>query len=297
MMKHLTPKTRDITLLSNKEKIQYLLTPKWISYPRAQIILNKMEDLMTYPSVDRMPNLLIVGNTNNGKTALIRHFERKNPAYISKNTEKLILPVLSIQAPPEPDERSFYNKILEKLNAPIVNSEKPDSKQRRIIFLFKELEIKLLIIDEIHHVLSGTAQKQRLFLNVLKYLSNELRISIVCAGILDAYNVIQSDSQLANRFDNKRLDYWINNEEYYQFLVDFEAFLPLKEPSMLIENSIATKILQRSEGLIGEIATILIRSCKLAIESKKEKITHNIIDNIDYTTPSDRKKASRRFVP
>lgn len=295
MMKHLTLRTKEATQLSNEERIDYLLKPKWIPYPRAQTIIKKMEDLMTYPTVDRMPNLLIVGQTNNGKTALIRHFEKNNSAYIRKEDEKLVLPVLLIQAPPEPDERSFYNKILEKLNVPIVNSEKPDSKQRRIIFFFKEMNIKLLIIDEIHHVLSGSAHKQRLFLNVLKYLSNELKVSIVCAGILDAFNVIQSDAQLANRFDNKMLDTWIENEDYYQFLVNFEALLPLKEPSMLIENSIATKILQRSEGLIGEITTILTLSCKLAIETGREKITHGILDSIDYTSPQDRKKSFRRF--
>jgi len=294
-MKHLTTKTREAALLSNEERINYLLKPKWIPYSRAENIIKRMEDLMTYPTVDRMPNLLIVGHTNNGKTALIRHFEKNNAAYIRKEDEKLVLPVLLIQAPPEPDERSFYNKILEKLNVPIVNSEKPDSKQRRIIFFFKELNIKLLIIDEIHHVLSGSAHKQRLFLNVLKYLSNELKVSIVCAGILDAFNVIQSDSQLANRFDNKMLDSWLENEEYYQFLVNFEALLPLKEPSMLIENSMAKKILQRSEGLIGEITTILTQSCKLAIETGREKITHGILDSIDYTSPQDRKKSFRRF--
>lgn len=294
-MKHLTTKTREAALLSNEERINYLLKPKWIPYSRAENIIKRMEDLMTYPTVDRMPNLLIVGHTNNGKTALIRHFEKNNAAYIRKEDEKLVLPVLLIQAPPEPDERSFYNKILEKLNVPIVNSEKPDSKQRRIIFFFKELNIKLLIIDEIHHVLSGSAHKQRLFLNVLKYLSNELKVSIVCAGILDAFNVIQSDSQLANRFDNKMLDSWVENEEYYQFLVNFEALLPLKEPSMLIENSMAKKILQRSEGLIGEITTILTQSCKLAIETGREKITHGVLDSIDYTSPQDRKKSFRRF--
>lgn len=295
MMKHLTPKTKEAALLNNEERIRYLLTPKWIQYPRAEKIIKKMEDLMSYPTIDRMPNLLIVGSTNNGKTALIRHFEKNNSAYIRKDDDKLVVPVLLIQAPPEPDERSFYNKILEKLNVPIISSEKPDSKQRRIIFFFKEMNIKLLIIDEIHHVLSGSAHKQRLFLNVLKYLSNELKVSIVCAGIHDAFNVIQSDAQLANRFDNKILDTWVDNEDFYQLLINFEAFLPLKEPSMLIENSLATKILSRSEGLIGEITTILTLSTKLAIEKGKEKITHQILDSIDYKSPQDRKKSFRRF--
>jgi superfamily II DNA or RNA helicase len=36
----------------------------------------------------------------------------------------------------------------------------------------------MLIVDEIHHLLAGSATRQRQFLNVLKYLGNELKIPI-----------------------------------------------------------------------------------------------------------------------
>ncbi|WP_394350819.1 TniB family NTP-binding protein [Elizabethkingia argenteiflava] len=58
--------------------------------------------------------------------------------------------------------------------------------------LLKELEVKVLIIDEINHVLAGTISKQRLFLNVIKYLSNELNIPLVCSGTKLAFNAIQN---------------------------------------------------------------------------------------------------------
>ncbi|MGG5209228.1 TniB family NTP-binding protein [Chryseobacterium sp. MIQD13] len=294
-MKHLTIKTQAVVLNgTNEDRINYLRTQKWIPYPMANKILTKLEDLRDYPAVDRMPNVLIIGNTNNGKTALINRFYKKNAPYI-RETEynNIIVPVLLVQAPPEPDERSFYNKILDILNAPIINSEKPDNKRRRIISLLKQLEVKLLIIDEIHHVLAGTPTKQRVFLNVLKYLSNELKISIVCAGIQEAFNVIQSDAQLANRFDTMFLEQWKYNEAFHQLLVNYEALLPLRNPSFLTENSIASKIIAMSDGLIGEINTILIRCAELAIKSGVEKINHKILDSIDYVSPENRKKLLR----
>ncbi|NAW50117.1 hypothetical protein GNY06_01505 [Elizabethkingia argentiflava] len=49
-----------------------------------------------------------------------------------------------------------------------------------------------MIIDEINHVLAGTISKQRLFLNVIKYLSNELNIPLVCSGTKLAFNAIQN---------------------------------------------------------------------------------------------------------
>lgn len=295
-MKHLTAKTKEFVLNSSlEEKIIHLRKQKWIPYPLAEKIMDKLDDLKDYPTVDRMPNLLIVGETNNGKSALINRFFKKNNPYIREGEYDIVIaPVLLLQAPAEPDEKSFYNRILEILNAPIIKSENSDIKQRRIISLFKKLEIKLLIIDEIHHVLAGSPNKQRVFLNVLKYLSNELKISIVCVGIRDAFNVIQSDPQLANRFETRILERWKNNEVFLQFLVNYEALLPLENPSYLAENSMASKILAMSDGLIGEINTILIKAAELALKSGINKIDHKILDNIEYVSPDDRKKILRR---
>lgn len=58
-------------------------------------------------------------------------------------------------------------------------------------------------------------------------------------------------------------------EEYLRLLTSFEALLPLKKPSNLVEDRIAMKILSLSEGTIGEISTILKKSAIQAIATKK----------------------------
>jgi Bacterial TniB protein len=55
------------------------------------------------------------------------------------------------------------------------------------------INVKMLIIDEIHHVFAGPLLKQRHFLNVIKYMGNELKIPIAAAGTHDAFNAIQID--------------------------------------------------------------------------------------------------------
>ncbi|MFK7114665.1 TniB family NTP-binding protein [Flavobacterium oreochromis] len=290
-MKHLHNRTREIiTNSTDEERILSIKNVKWIGYSQASAIIGRFKELLNYPVNHRMPNILLVGDSNNGKTALLNKFIKSNQSYVEDETCKLIVPTLLIQAPPEPDERRFYNAILESLFAPYKSSEKIEMKQQRVIHLLKKVELRLLIIDEIHHVLAGNLSKQRSFLNVLKFLSNELRISMICSGTKDAFNAIQTDSQLANRFEPKVLKKWKNDEEYLRLLASFESLLPLKEASMLIESSISTKILAMSEGLIGEISRILELASILAIESGVEKINRNILNNIDYTSPSDRKK-------
>ena len=272
-MKHLHNKTKDfISHCTDEERIHSIKKSKWIGYSQASSIITRFDELLNYPINHRMPNILLVGDSNNGKTALLNKFLKTNQSFVEEETNRLIVPVLLIQAPPEPDERRFYNSILEAIFAPYKSSEKIEMKQQRVIHLLKKLELRLLIIDEIHHVLAGNISKQRSFLNVLKFLSNEPRISMVCSGTREAFNAIQTDPQLANRFEPKVLKKWRNDEEYLRLLASFETLLPLKEPSMLIESSISTKILAMSEGLIGEISRILELSSILAIESGVEKI-------------------------
>lgn len=290
-MKHLHNKTREIVLnYTKEERLNSIKKSKWIGYTQAKSILNRLDDLISYPINHRMPNILLVGDSNNGKTALLNKFIKSHCSYVQDETNKLIVPTLLIQAPPEPDERRFYNSILESLFAPYTSSEKIEMKQQRVIHLLKKVELRLLIIDEIHHVLAGNMSKQRSFLNVIKFLSNELKISMVCSGTREAFNAIQTDPQLANRFEPKVLKKWRNDEEFLRLLASFEKLIPLQNPSMLIEPSISTKILAMSEGLIGEISKILELSSILAIESGIEKINKNILSNIDYVSPSDRKK-------
>lgn len=290
-MKHLHNKTKEILNNSTDlERIHLIKKAKWIGYSQANSIIGRFNELLTYPINHRMPNILLIGDSNNGKTALLNKFIKSNQSYVEEETNKLIVPTLLIQAPPEPDERRFYNAILESLFAPYSSSEKIEMKQQRVIHLLKKVELRLLIIDEIHHVLAGNLSKQRSFLNVLKFLSNELKISMICSGTREAFNAIQTDPQLANRFEPKVLKKWKNDEEYLRLLASFESLLPLKEPSMLIESSLSTKILAMSEGLIGEVSKILELASILAIESGVEKINRNILNNIDYTPPSDRKK-------
>jgi hypothetical protein len=55
----------------------------------------------------------------------------------------------------------------------------------------------LIAIDEIHHLLACTPREQRAALNVLKFLSNELRVSIAALGTGEALHVMRTDPQSA----------------------------------------------------------------------------------------------------
>jgi hypothetical protein len=296
MTPHLHPNTAKLLELTDQERQQAILATKWIPYTRARHIAEKMDDLLQYPASHRMPNLLIVGDTNNGKTAILKRYSNAHAPFSREEDGQLIWPVLYVQAPPEPDERRFYNVILDRICAPYRLNDRVDKKQLQVIHILKQMKVKVLVIDEIQHVLAGNQTKQRLFLNVLKYLSNELMIPLVCAGVRTAFNAIQHDEQLANRFEPVSLPKWTVGEEYLRLLLSFEQLLPLKKPSDLIDDAIAYKLLSMSEGTIGELSKVLKLAANLAILNKTERITLQILNKVDYTMPSDRMKYHKHLV-
>lgn len=287
---HLHPNTASLLERSNKERQQAIMAYKWIPYTRAQQVLDRMDDLLCYPATHRMPNLLVVGDTNNGKTVILRHYAQAHASFTREEDGRLTWPVLFIQAPPEPDEKRFYDIILERVGVPYRVNDRADKKQMQVLHVLRHLGVKLLIIDEIQHVLAGSLAKQRLFLNVLKYLANELMIPLVCAGVRTAFNAIQHDEQLANRFEPVALPKWVLGDEYLRLLLSFEQLLPLKKPSTLIDETIACRLLTMSEGTIGELAKLLRRAAVKAIDSGTERITLPLLSRVGYISPSDRMK-------
>ena len=290
---HLTAKAATYLDRPDAERIAYIRSPRWIGYPKAQEILDRLESLLAHPKSHRMPNLLIVGDTNNGKTMLVQRFCNRHKPQDNPGGEAAIVPVLYMQAPPVPDENRFYNTILELLFTPYKSADRPDRKQFQTIKLLRAVGLKMLVIDEIHHILAGTMTKQRAFLNVIKYLGNELEVPIVGVGIRDAFRAIQTDPQLSNRFDPVMLPRWANDEEFLRLLATFERILPLRQPSNLVDGPLADKIYSMSEGYIGEISGLLILAAVHAVETGHERIDKKMLDAIDWTVPSERRKEPR----
>lgn len=135
----------------------------------------------------------------------------------------------------------------------------------------------LLVIDELHNVLAGNSVNRREFLNLLRFLGNELRIPLVGVGTRDAYLAIRSDDQLENRFEPMMLPVWEANDDCCSLLASFAASLPLRRPSPIATLDMARYLLTRSEATIGELAHLLMAAAIVAVESGEEAINHRTL--------------------
>lgn len=289
-MREMSPSAQAALLLPLDERVRYLQISRWICYDYAEAILKDLQELLEHPKVLRMPNLLVWGDTNCGKTAIIDRFCQEYPLRQNGEEEADVVPVLYIQAPPIPDERRFYSLILDKLRVPHKTNERADRMMCQILKMFPKLGVRMLIVDEIHHILAGNLQRQRAFLNVIKYLGNEALIPIVGVGTISALNALQTDAQLANRFEPRNLPRWRLDTRYRQLLASFEYVLPLAEESNLTEKEMATKLLDMSGGTIGELSKLIRRAAIETIRQGREKISLSLLEEVQWIPPDLRNR-------
>lgn len=283
---HIHPDFRHIMSLSDQERIEFLDEPRWIGYKTAQQIMETLQGLLHKPVRPRMPNLLLVGDPNNGKTTIVRRFrDLCGQGYVNEDAEP-VKPIILAEAPPSADEKGLYISILERFFTPY-RARDPVSKLRyQVIHLFRACHVRMLVIDEFHSLLTGSAIKQREVMNAIKLLCNELAIPIVGVGTREAVRVLHTDPQHASRFDVMSLATWELNHDFQRVLAGFEKVLPLQNPSRLHQPELAAILHAISEGNIGNLHRLLVECAKEAIRNGREQIDKTIIENKSWVRPT-----------
>lgn len=275
--------------MSREERIDWLATPRWLGYPRAKEIDTKLEWLFNHPRVTRMPNMMLIGRTNNGKTGIVKRFAARHLPSDNPGGEHIIAPVLFVQTPPKPTEAGLYTELVRPLLKRLPNGSVGD-KRARVIQILRSIQLKVLILDEMHNILAGTGPAQHEFLNVIKYLTNELQISIVAVGDDTLVRAVGIDPQIQNRFEPAWLPKWKAGAEFGRLLLSFERILPLRNASNLTDPMLAMKLAALSEGTIGELSALLNSATTYAIQKGVEQITPDVLSRCGYRPPSKRKE-------
>lgn len=291
-LSHLTEAGQRVAQLPAEERLAHIRSDRWIGYTRATDALARLEALFAWPRKQRMPNLLLLGPTNNGKSMIIEKFRRTHPPVSLPDREQI--PVLVVQMPSDPTVIRFYVSLLGAMGAPLRPRQRLAELEQVALGLLRDVGVKVLVIDELHNVLSGTGPVRREFLNLLRFLGNELHIPLVGVGTRDAYLAIRSDDQLENRFEPFTLPRWDPNTETRALLASFAASFPLRRPSNIATSEMATYLLTRSEGTIGELTRLLTDAAIAAVESGEERINTKTLLLADYAGPTERRRLFER---
>ena len=261
-----------------EDRITRLYMPKWVSYARGSEALARMEHLFRYPPCGRMPSMLLHGDSDIGKTMIVDKFVREHPNICNEFGEVQTRKVLRLQMPSKPNDGKLYAQIIEGLGFEAPFSRRGTDLEILGLRLLHRNPPKVMIVDEIHHLLAGAVREQRQMLNQLKFLSNALRISIIALGTNEALYAMQTDSQIASRFEPYELPRWRESANLREFVVSFGRLLPLRRPSPYGDKAIIQKLLACSGGLTGRITTLLAQAAELAIRQGTESIDLELLD-------------------
>jgi Bacterial TniB protein len=128
----------------------------------------------------------------------------------------------------------------------------------------------MIVLDEVNGMLVGTFRQQRVFLNALRFLANDLKVPLVCAGTDLARQALLSDAQLAERFEALHLDAWSNDRAFARLLKSLASILPLRRPSTLESAAARERILALTDGVTARIFRLIETTAVAAIQSGRE---------------------------
>lgn len=282
---HLLPAYQSQAALGDDERVAWIRSDRWLETAQARSALMRLEDLLSYPPRDRMPCLLLYGDTGMGKTKIIRKFLRDHAASFDRASGVTTMPVVAMQMPAEPVERDIYGELLNAMGAPGPASDAAFRLKGICRSLMRSMGVRMLIIDEIHAMLTGTFRQQRIFLNVIRFLANDLRVPLVCAGTDLARQALLTDPQLAERFEAFHLERWSNDQKLAQLLSSLACILPLRQPSQLGAAAIRRRVLDLTEGVTVRIFRLMETVATDAIRSGRECITVESFDREDLVLP------------
>ena len=284
----LFPEARAMLERGPEEKIRFIREDRWLPYPAADRLLDKLESLFNMPEKVRAPSMLIVGDSHCGKSCLVRRFQDRHPK--TDGLYEVACPVYYLHScPPEPDEHRLYEEILQDLKVPFRYSDRPSKKLDEVRYQFEQIGVRMIILDEMSNALSGSTNKQRVFMNAIKNLHNAVQRPVVLVGTMEAEYVTHSDRQFQSRFKTETLNRWNYGVEFQRFLAKLELTLPFKESSLLASGELSRQIFDRAEsGCIGDFVELVSEAAVLAIKKQSEKITVREINDCDFSPSSQR---------
>jgi len=230
-----------------------------------------------------MPNAVLFGDSNNGKTSIIDRLEKTSGEPYRNGDGESVFPLIVAEAPGGANVKDLYLAIMENFADPHRTTDTANKLHYQTLHLFRQCNVRLLVIDEFHNLMNGSAIKQRETMDGLKRLCNSARVPIVGVGTPKALRVISRDDQYASRFVAWKLPSWKPNREFQTLLGSFEAMLPLKEPSNLPEATLARKLHAACGGNLGNLHALLIRCAEEAIDTGQERIDEQLVERHTWT--------------
>jgi hypothetical protein len=182
---------------SDAHRIALIDRDLWIGYGRARDAHVRLERILRSERRMRPDNLLIVGASNNGKTAIARRFLAHHTNAEDPDAERSRIETALVQAPNGPSIPQLLRSILTALGRE--PGPRPTSVRLRaeVHGAMRDVGLRLLLIDDLHNIRGSRIGGM---LVELREIGSITGVSIGAFATKEIAHVFRLDEQLANRF-------------------------------------------------------------------------------------------------
>lgn len=273
-----------------------------ILYPRMNEVFKKFDFLRTQAreirnlsstdalNITSLPALPLIAPAGTGKTRIINAYRKKVKK--EKHTPG-ISPVLVVELTANVTVKGFYADVLKAFGDPNFAKGTQQQLEKRTQAFIRKCGVELLIIDEVHHLISSETNKVRWDVaELFKGMLNNKSCCLVLSGVEKAAVLFERGGQLARRCISPvplgPLDMQDNLErEMFLGFIGRLDELMLKEkvtdgPNGLLEGDMPACLYEVSGGVIG-IVSLLIYHALICCFARGG----TVLDRCDFVNSTD----------
>lgn len=250
-----------------------------IPYPRAARIESEIESLIQRKTRSPYSGAMIVGPRSNGRSTVARQIVDRlhNDAWL-------------MSMPTRAAYDDFWLAIIAKDKrldyGPGLTSGMRQIEAHRILDRKRSAGLRLVIVDGCDNLLDVSPSRRRLMLHCVDSAWRASKIPFVLIGTPVLASRILAEKACVGAYELFLLPPWRLDSDFLDLLEAWDDALPLQHSSGLAERELAMHLYAVSEGLLGALAAVLVKSSKAAILTGQEKITISLLDEIGLEVPS-----------
>lgn len=253
----------------NEERVRAVLEDRMIHYPMVERILDQAQWLIHEPRSVRARGIIVAADPGNGKSSIASLVRSRFNDYDDHRTPSVV--VISMSG--ARDSRTVYGRIMEELGAPARTSHRLGDRELLVKRLLRNIRCRLLILDEVQDILTGSEREQKRSLEGIKLLMNGLMLPVLAFGTDGAAKAFSSDPHMAARFDKIVMGPWIANDVTAGFLATYERVLPLRHASDLGTAPMVATLVKLSAGNLSAMVRRIRWAAAAAIIDGTDRIT------------------------
>ncbi|SEB26015.1 MULTISPECIES: TniB family NTP-binding protein [unclassified Paenibacillus] len=253
-----------------------------VHHPQYNEVLEQLEDMLYMSDGSVSPDqLFIFGPTGVGKSTVTTEFKDRYPPVEVFTSDKHYtrIPVLHVRVPPKASPKALASKLLNQMGDPFFNVGTEVQMTSRIHHFIRELEIKMIILDEFQHLIDSDRDSVlATAANWVKTFSEESSIPVVLCGMPNSINIFAKEKQLDRRYATKLslkgFEYFTAEDKvmFRAFLDKVEQELPFADKSNLSNIRLADKLFYISMGIPFYVMKLLEFATEVASKKGEDSI-------------------------